>query len=94
MRPLRNLIRVAGGWALEANRQITRELLGDAFELDGRTDDTLQAKTNPFELPTFTDEDFSVAEWDAGRPPERVRIPVAGGLHRVRGAPAVLADAN
>ncbi len=30
VRPLRNLIRVAGGWALEANRQITRELLADA----------------------------------------------------------------
>ena len=31
--PLMNLIRVAGSWALEADRLITRELLADAFEL-------------------------------------------------------------
>src|SRR5207253_9645099 len=43
MRPLMNLVRVAGGWALEADGRITRELLADAFELVGRTDDTLQA---------------------------------------------------
>ena len=56
MRPLMNLVRVAGGWGLEADGRITRELLADAFELVGRTDDTLQAKTNPFEMATFTDE--------------------------------------
>jgi hypothetical protein len=67
MRPLMNLVRVAGGWALEADGRITRELLADAFELVGRTDDTLQAKTNPFELPTFTEEDWSAAERTASQ---------------------------
>jgi hypothetical protein len=62
MRPLMNLVRVAGGWALEADGRITRELLANALGLVGRTDDTLQAKTNPFELPSFTEEDWSAAE--------------------------------
>jgi hypothetical protein len=44
IRPLMNLIRVAGSWALEADRLITRELLADAFELVGRTDDVLQTR--------------------------------------------------
>jgi hypothetical protein len=29
----------------------------DTFELVGRTDATLQAKTNPFELPSFSEEE-------------------------------------
>jgi hypothetical protein len=83
MRPLMNLVRVAGSWALEADRLITRELLADAFELVGRTDDTLQAKTNPFELPTFTEQDWAEAERAASQRLGRVRVPVA---HRVRRA--------
>lgn len=86
MRPLMNLIRVAGSWALQADGLITREILADAFELVGRTDDTLQAKTNPFDLPTFTDEDYAVAERDAGQRLERVRVPVAHRVRRVRTA--------
>jgi hypothetical protein len=62
MRPLMNLVRVAGGWALETGGRISRQLLADAFELVGRTDDTLQAKANPFEMPTFGVEDLASAE--------------------------------
>ena len=86
MRPLMNLLRVAGSWALEGDRLITRELLADAFELVGRTDDTLQAKTNPFESPTFTDEDCADAERHAGERLDRVRVPVAGRVRRARSA--------
>ncbi|MDQ6675653.1 MAG: hypothetical protein M3069_33795, partial [Chloroflexota bacterium] len=75
MRPLMNLVRVAGSWALEADGRITLELLADAFELVGRTDHTLQAKTNPFELLTFTEQDCAEAERIAGQRLERVRVP-------------------
>jgi hypothetical protein len=81
---------VAGGWALEADGRITRELLAYAFELVGRTDDTLQAKTNPFEMATFTDEDLSAAERIASQGLERVRVPVAGRVHSPRSAAAAL----
>lgn len=84
MRPLMNLVRVAGSWALEADGRITLELLADAFELVGRTDDTLQAKTNPFELPTFSEYDSAEAERVAGQRLERVRVPVADRVRRVR----------
>ena len=94
MRPLMNLVRVAGGWALEADGRITRELLADAFELVGRTDDTLQAKTNPFEMATFTDEDLLAAERTASQGLERVRVPVAGRVHPPRSAAAALRGAD
>lgn len=94
MRPLMNLVRVAGGWALEADGRITRELLADAFELVGRTDDTLQAKTNPFEMPTFSDEDWSAAERTANQGLERVRVPVAGRVHPPRSVAAALRGTN
>jgi hypothetical protein len=83
-----NLIRVAGSWALEADRLITRELLADAFELVGRTDDTLQAKTNPFDLPAFADEHLSEAERDASQRLDRLRVPVASRVRRAHAVPA------
>jgi hypothetical protein len=89
IRPLMNLIRVAGSWALEADRLITRELLADAFELVGRTDDILQAKTNPFDLPAFADEHFTEAERDASQRLDRLRVPVAS---RMRRAHAIAAE--
>jgi hypothetical protein len=92
MRPLMNLLRVAGGWALEADDRITRELLADAFELVGRTDETLQAKSNPFELPAFGADDLAAAEQTASRYLERVRVPVAGRVRPARAASAVLRD--
>jgi hypothetical protein len=91
MRPLMNLVRVAGSWALEADGRITRELLGDSFELVGRTDDTLQAKANPFELPTFTEQDYAEAERNAGERLERVRVSVADRVHRGRARAVFLA---
>ncbi len=91
MRPLMNLVRVAGSWALEADGRITRELLADSFELVGRTDDTLQAKANPFELPTFTEQDHAEAERNAGERLERVRVPVDDRVHRSRARAASLA---
>ena len=92
MRPLMNLVRVAGGWALETGGRITRELLADAFELVGRTDDTLQAKSNPFEMPTFSDDDLASAEQTSSQRLDRARIPVAGRVHPARGAPLVPRD--
>jgi hypothetical protein len=92
MRPLMNLLRVAGGWALEANEGITHELLADAFELVGRTDEMLQAKSNPFELPAFGADDLAAAEQTASRYLERVRVPVAGRVRPARAASAVLRD--
>jgi hypothetical protein len=94
MRPLMNLIRVAGSWALEGDESITGELLADAFELVGRTDDTLQAKTNPFDLPTFTEQDQAEAERDAGQRLDRVRVPVASRVRRGRAAPPLPASAT
>lgn len=94
MRPLMNLVRVAGGWALETGGRINRELLADAFELVGRTDDTLQAKVNPFETPTFTAEDLTAAEQASSQRLDRVRVPIAGRVHAARGAPPVLRDAD
>jgi hypothetical protein len=46
---------------VEDNRAVVRGSVGrgvlaDGFELVGRTDGILQAKTNPFELPVFADE--------------------------------------
>jgi hypothetical protein len=94
MRPLLNLVRVAGGWALEADGRITRELLADAFELVGRTDETLQAKVTPFEMSTFTEEDRSAAERTASQGLERVRVPVGGRVHPPRSAAAALRGAD
>jgi AAA domain len=94
MRPLMNLLRVAGGWALETGGHIRRELLADAFELVGRTDDTLQVKANPFEMPTFGVEDLATAEQTSSQRLDRARIPVAGRMHPARGAPPVLRDAD
>jgi hypothetical protein len=78
----------------QADGRITRELLADAFELVGRTDDTLQTKMNPFETPTFTEEDRSAAELTASQSLERVRVPVAGRVHPPRSAPAALRGAD
>ena len=84
MRPLMNLIRVAGSWALESDGCLTGELLADAFELVGRTDDTLQAKTNPFDLPAFADEHFAEAERNASQRLDRLRVPVASRMRRAQ----------
>jgi hypothetical protein len=89
-----NLVRVAGGWALETGARISRELLADAFELVGRTDDALQAKTNPFEMPAFGVEDLAAAEQSSSQRLDRARIPVAGRVHPARGAPQVFRAAD
>jgi hypothetical protein len=49
----------------------------------GRTDDTLQAKTNPFVLAAFTDNDYTEAERAAGQRLQLVRVSVAGRMHRM-----------
>jgi hypothetical protein len=94
MRPLMNLARVTGGWALETDGRITLQLLADAFELVGRTDDTLQAKANPFEMPAFGVEDLAVAEQTSSQRLDRARTPVAGRVHPARGAPQVFRAAD
>jgi Bacterial TniB protein len=94
MRPLMNLVRVAGGWALETGGRISRELLADAFELVGRTDDTLQAKANPFEMPTFGVEDLAAAEQTSSQRLDRARTPVAGRVHPARGVPQAFRAAD